>query len=160
MIMPMLEIVYWKGKMPPRKSLSINRATMIGTLMGQVTFGILGDRYGRKKMYGVLLIIIMVATVGMALCSIGAQNSVDILAWIVTWRLLMGIGIGGGYPLSSVITAECVAFPILRLSLVLTPPFQQICSEKASCPDARSCILGAARLTACAYHRCCYHDCA
>jgi PHS family inorganic phosphate transporter-like MFS transporter len=102
--MPMLAIVYWQGDIPQKEELSINIATLIGTLIGQVTFGILGDRLGRKKMYGVLLIIMIIATVGLALCSKGAEGSVNILAWIISWRLLMGFAIGGGqscYPLQS-----------------------------------------------------------
>ena len=45
---------------------------------------------------------------GLALCSKGAQSSVNILAWIISWRLLMGIGIGAGYPLGAVIVSEYV----------------------------------------------------
>lgn len=95
----MVSIVYWNGKIPPSEELSINMATLVGTLIGQVAFGILGDRLGRKKMYGPLLILIIVATVCLALISKGTANSINILPWIISWRLLMGIGIGGDYPL-------------------------------------------------------------
>lgn len=106
MIVPMVSIVYWGNKIPPSAELSINMATLVGTFIGQVTVGVLGDRLGRKKMYGALLILIIVGTVGLALVSKGAANSVNILGWIVSWRILMGTGIGGDYPLSAVITAE------------------------------------------------------
>ncbi|OCK85454.1 MFS general substrate transporter [Lepidopterella palustris CBS 459.81] len=106
MITPMLGIVFWNGKMPQRDATSIGLATLVGMLIGQVAVGILGDRYGRKKMYGVLLIIMIVTTVSLALCSRGALNSVNILGWIISWRLLMGAAIGGDYVLSATITAE------------------------------------------------------
>ncbi|KAH9210727.1 inorganic phosphate transporter 1-4 /Pi cotransporter [Leptodontidium sp. 2 PMI_412] len=106
MVLPMLEIVYWENKMPASHETAINLATLVGTIMGQIGFGILADRYGRKKMYGFELLIVIVATVGLALCSKGAANSVNILAWVISWRILMGIGIGADYPLSAVIVSE------------------------------------------------------
>jgi hypothetical protein len=108
MMLPMLKIVYWQNSLSAHQQRAINLATLVGTIIGQLTFGILADRYGRKRMYGYELIIVVVATVGLALCSKGAQSSVNILAWIISWRLLMGIGIGAGYPLSAVIVSEYV----------------------------------------------------
>jgi len=90
----MLEIVYWQNNLPASHETVINLATLVGTIIGQLSFGILADRYGRKKMYGFELLIVIVATVGLALCSKGAAGSVNIFAWVVSWRLLMGIGIG------------------------------------------------------------------
>jgi PHS family inorganic phosphate transporter-like MFS transporter len=94
MVLPMLKIVYWNNNLPTSQETAINLATLVGTMIGQLAFGILADRYGRKKMYGLELLIVIVATVSLALCSKGAQGSVNILAWVVSWRLLMGIGIG------------------------------------------------------------------
>lgn len=121
----MLSIVYWNGKIPQSNeggqrsnhvitSMFVNITTpvlislslLVGTFFGQIIIGILGDRYGRKRMYGVELIILTLATVLMALSSKGALASTNGLVWIVAWRFVMGIGIGGDYPLSAVITAE------------------------------------------------------
>ena len=99
MIVPMVSIVYWNGEISPSAELSINMATLVGTLIGQVVVGVLGDRLGRKKMYGALLILIIVGTVGLSLVSKGVANSVNVLGWVVSWRILMGAGIGGDYPL-------------------------------------------------------------
>lgn len=99
MIVPMISIVYWNGEISPSAELSINMATLVGTLIGQVVVGVLGDRHGRKKMYGHLLILIIVGTVGLSLVSRGIANSVNVLGWVVSWRILMGVGIGGDYPL-------------------------------------------------------------
>ncbi len=90
----MLNIVYWQNKLSTSQETAINLATLVGTIIGMLLFGVLADRYGRKKMYGFELLIVIVATVGLALCSKGAANSVNILAWVISWRLLMGIGIG------------------------------------------------------------------
>ncbi len=55
-------------------------------------------------MYGLELIVIIFATFGQALTS--SSPAVDIVGVIIFWRVLMGIGIGGDYPLSSIITSE------------------------------------------------------
>jgi PHS family inorganic phosphate transporter-like MFS transporter len=108
MVLPMLAVVFWNGEMPLSVTTAINSATLFGTFVGQLTFGILADRYGRKKMYGLELLIVIFGTLGLALSSRGSANSIHILGWLIFWRLLMGFGIGGDYPLSAVITAEYV----------------------------------------------------
>lgn len=55
-------------------------------------------------MYGLELIIIIFATLAHSLSS--SSPSVNIIGVIIFWRVLMGIGIGGDYPLSSIITSE------------------------------------------------------
>jgi hypothetical protein len=42
--------------------IGINMATLVGTLIGQIIFGILGDRLGRKRCFGALLLIMIFAT--------------------------------------------------------------------------------------------------
>ena len=58
-------------------------------------------------MYGLELIVIIFATLAHALSS--GSPSVDIIGVIIFWRVMMGIGIGGDYPLSSIITSEYVS---------------------------------------------------
>ncbi|KAI0857886.1 major facilitator superfamily domain-containing protein [Xylaria cubensis] len=103
----MLGIVYFqdaKGKLPQSSDNAIKLATSAGTVIGQLGFGYLADHVGRKKMYGVELIIIIFATIGQALAS--GSPSVNIVGLIIFWRVLLGVGIGGDYPLSSIITSE------------------------------------------------------
>ncbi|EFW98750.1 phosphate/H+ symporter [Grosmannia clavigera kw1407] len=102
----MLGIVYFPGKgaMPVSSDTAIKLATSAGTVIGQVSFGVAADILGRKKMYGLELIIIIFATLAQALTSSSA--SINIVGVIIFWRVIMGIGIGGDYPLSSIITSE------------------------------------------------------
>jgi len=85
--------------MSKRIELSIKLASLFGVLCGQVLFGILGDRYGRKKMFYRILIGLMVGTVFLSLVSKGAEDSLDVLALMIIWRFWMGCFIGGDYPL-------------------------------------------------------------
>ncbi|KAB8303715.1 hypothetical protein EYC80_005099 [Monilinia laxa] len=103
----MLGIVYFphnKGSMPTSSDTAIKVSTSAGTVVGQFAFGILADIVGRKKMYGLELIIIIFATLAQSLTS--SSPAVDIVGVIIFWRVIMGIGIGGDYPLSSIITSE------------------------------------------------------
>jgi PHS family inorganic phosphate transporter-like MFS transporter len=101
----MLGYVYGKGqKLSANQDLGVKVATPIGSLFGQLLFGWLADVVGRKRMYGVELMIIIIATFGQALS--GNGFAVNIIGVLIVWRFLMGIGIGGDYPLSAVISSE------------------------------------------------------
>ncbi|KAF2658114.1 MFS transporter [Lophiostoma macrostomum CBS 122681] len=110
MVTSMLGVVFWQdaahspGKIPSQADTAIKVSTSTGTVIGQVGFGILADIVGRKKMYGLELILIIFATVAQALSA--HSPACSIVGVIVFWRVLMGIGIGGDYPLSSIITSE------------------------------------------------------
>lgn len=80
---------------------------MVGTLIGQLLFGYLADVLGRKKMYGTELIIIVFCTITSALAAnTAAPNGMTVVGMLILWRFLLGIGIGGDYPLSAIITSE------------------------------------------------------
>lgn len=105
-IIPMLSIIYWEGSIPTSYQLGMNTATLLGSMIGQIVFGFLADRYGRRKMYGLELIVTIAASLGFATASTGVNGSMSLIALLMFWRLIMGIGIGADYPLSAVITAE------------------------------------------------------
>ncbi|KAF5367177.1 hypothetical protein D9758_004043 [Tetrapyrgos nigripes] len=86
------------------QDLGVKVATPVGTLLGQLFFGWLADIVGRKRMYGFELIIIIIACFAQALC--GSAPAVSVIGVLIVWRFIMGIGIGGDYPLSAVISSE------------------------------------------------------
>ncbi|KAG8935122.1 Inorganic phosphate transporter pho84 [Tulasnella sp. 418] len=101
----MIGQIYSKGgTLTPNQELGLKVATPVGTLVGQLLFGWLADVVGRKKMYGVELMLILVATFGQAIA--GRGPGANIFGVLIVWRFLMGIGIGGDYPLSAIITSE------------------------------------------------------
>src|SRR5271170_2915535 len=55
-------------------------------------------------MYGIELIIIIGATLALSLC--GEGPSLSIVGVMIFWRVILGTGVGGDYPLSSIITSE------------------------------------------------------
>ncbi|KAH9928426.1 phosphate transporter [Amylocystis lapponica] len=87
------------------QELGIKVATPIGILVGQLVFGWLADVLGRKRSAdGVELIIMIIATVGQTVSAPG--YGISVIGVLITWRAILGIGIGGDYPLSAVISSE------------------------------------------------------
>ncbi|KAM5563494.1 putative inorganic phosphate transporter 1-7 [Rosa sericea] len=92
------------GTLPPNVSAAVNGVAFCGTLSGQIFFGWLGDKMGRKKVYGMTLML-------MVLCSIGSGLSFShdpkaVIATLCFFRFWLGFGIGGDYPLSATIMSE------------------------------------------------------
>ncbi|KAI0325442.1 phosphate transporter [Cubamyces sp. BRFM 1775] len=101
----MLGYVYGHGQqLSANQDLGIKVATPVGTVVGQLLFGWLADVFGRKPIYGYELMLMIVASFGQALA--GQAHGANIIGVLVVWRFIMGVGIGGDYPLSSVIPAE------------------------------------------------------
>jgi MFS transporter, PHS family, inorganic phosphate transporter len=71
----------------------VNLTTLTGTIVGMILFGYLADKKGRKKLYGLELIIVIVATLGLTQASPG-YNSMNVYAWIGFWRFILGVGLG------------------------------------------------------------------
>ncbi|KAF1935962.1 MFS general substrate transporter [Clathrospora elynae] len=112
-VTPMLGYVYWPENLednvpsvPTSVKTALMCSTLAGTMVGQIGFGLAADFLGRRKMYGLELVIIIVGTMLLLMSSNGEKGSMAIGGWLITWRAIMGIGIGADYPLSAVITAE------------------------------------------------------
>lgn len=102
-------------------------ASPVGNLIGQLLFGWLADVVGRKRMCkfgqlgvssdtkvlrpmvadGIELMIIVTSTFAQAIA--GSGPAVHITSVLTLLRFIMGVGIGGDYPLSAVITSEFAA---------------------------------------------------
>ncbi|KAI9673765.1 MAG: Inorganic phosphate transporter pho84 [Trizodia sp. TS-e1964] len=160
LVTAMLGVVFWhdsnKGVIPTDSDTAIKVATSGGTVIGQFGFGYLADLVGRKRMYGLELILIIFATLAQSLSSSSA--SVSIVGVIIFWRVLMGIGIGGDYPLSAIITSEFATtkwrgammgsvfamqgigqFAAAMLALIVTSGFKGSLMQGNGKPVAASC---------------------
>jgi PHS family inorganic phosphate transporter-like MFS transporter len=108
LIVPMLGYVYYANQqntVPSNIQGVIKGITNVGNLFGQLTFGFLGDSKGRKSIYGIELLIIIIATLGSAMAG-SAATGVGTLGFLGFWRFLLGIGIGGDYPMSATVSSE------------------------------------------------------
>ncbi|XP_028780682.1 probable inorganic phosphate transporter 1-5 [Neltuma alba] len=92
------------GTLPPSVSASVTGVALCGTLAGQLFFGWLGDKTGRKKVYGLTLILMVVCSIGSGLSFGSSANGVMIA--LCFFRFWLGFGIGGDYPLSATIMSE------------------------------------------------------
>ncbi|XP_059446186.1 low affinity inorganic phosphate transporter 1-like [Corylus avellana] len=92
------------GTLPPNVSDAVIGVALCGTLAGQLFFGWLGDKLGRKKVYGITLILMVVSSIGSGLSIGHSANSV--MATLCFFRFWLGFGIGGDYPLSATIMSE------------------------------------------------------
>ncbi|KAI5426479.1 Inorganic phosphate transporter 1-4, partial [Lathyrus oleraceus] len=92
------------GTLPPNVSAAVNGVAFLGTLSGQLFFGWLGDKLGRKKVYGATLLIMVVCSIGSGL-SFG-HTPKSVISTLCFFRFWLGFGIGGDYPLSATIMSE------------------------------------------------------
>ncbi|PMD31235.1 MFS general substrate transporter [Hyaloscypha variabilis F] len=109
MVVPMLGIIYYPengGVMPHNYDIALSVLTLGGSIIGQIGFGLAADIWGRRKMYGTELVITIAATLGVVMSSNGTEGSMSVIAWLLVWRFVLGIGIGADYPLSAVICSE------------------------------------------------------
>jgi MFS transporter, PHS family, inorganic phosphate transporter len=76
----------------------LGSTALIASAIGAVVWGRLADILGRKRMYGLAAAIMTVAAVASGL----SPN----FAWLLAFRFILGIAIGGDYPVSGVIMTE------------------------------------------------------
>jgi len=92
------------GSLPPNVSAAVNGVALCGTLCGQLFFGWLGDRLGRKKVYGYTLLLMIITSIASGL-SFGSSAK-GVMTTLCFFRFWLGFGIGGDYPLSATIMSE------------------------------------------------------
>ncbi|KAI8335279.1 major facilitator superfamily domain-containing protein [Choanephora cucurbitarum] len=107
LVTPMLGFVYYahnNNKIPSDVEGILKGMSSVGTFIGQLLFGFLGDILGRK-IYGFELLIIILGTINCATAS-SAIRGISAIGFLGFWRLILGIGVGGDYPMSATITSE------------------------------------------------------
>lgn len=92
------------GSLPPNVSAAVNGVALCGTLAGQLFFGWLGDKLGRKKVYGMTLMMMVICSLASGL-SFG-HTAKSVMTTLCFFRFWLGFGIGGDYPLSATIMSE------------------------------------------------------
>src|SRR5580698_3004710 len=76
----------------------LNSVTLAASAVGAIVFGRIADILGRKRIYGYEVLILAIG----ALASAFSPNYV----FLLVCRIVLGIGIGGDYPVSATIMSE------------------------------------------------------
>jgi MFS transporter, PHS family, inorganic phosphate transporter len=76
----------------------LNSATLLASAFGAIIFGRVADILGRKRIYGYEVLILAVG----AIASAFAPN----YTFLLVSRIVLGVGIGGDYPVSATIMSE------------------------------------------------------
>jgi MFS transporter, PHS family, inorganic phosphate transporter len=76
----------------------LNGSALAAAAFGAIFFGILADKFGRKKFYGLEVALLFI---GAILSAVSPS-----FIWLLVARVIVGLGIGGDYPSSAVIASE------------------------------------------------------
>lgn len=79
-------------------------ASLAAAVVGQLLFGYLATRFGRVRLFVLTLCLIVAGTILSA--SVFESSAVSIFAMLAVTRCVLGLGIGGEYPLAATITKE------------------------------------------------------
>src|SRR3984885_5182149 len=76
----------------------VTSTALLASAVGAILFGRVADMLGRKRIYGYEVLVLA----GGALASAFSPG----IWWLIGFRIILGIGIGGDYPVSATIMAE------------------------------------------------------
>ncbi|KDQ27276.1 hypothetical protein PLEOSDRAFT_51304 [Pleurotus ostreatus PC15] len=103
----MLQYELFAGdSLPPKLEGFLKSGALIGSAIGQLLFGYLGDAFGRKAIYGKELLTVIFGTILCLSTPTGILSPSNSLIYLASFRIIVGIGIGGDIPMSSSITAD------------------------------------------------------
>ncbi|KAL6650429.1 hypothetical protein ACP70R_009354 [Stipagrostis hirtigluma subsp. patula] len=105
LVADLLGHIYYGGELPRRVSAAINSIALCGAVLGQLVFGWLGDKMGRKRIYGVTLALMVGCSLASGL-SFSKRKGKNVVTVLCFFRFWLGVCIGGDYPLSATIMAE------------------------------------------------------
>ncbi len=80
-----------------QKSL-LSSLALLTSAVGAIVFGRVADRLGRKRIYGYEVLVLAVGAI--------ASGFSPSIWWLIGFRAILGLGIGGDYPVSATIMSE------------------------------------------------------
>ncbi|TFK17021.1 phosphate transporter [Coprinopsis marcescibilis] len=103
----MLQYRLYNGEhLPPHLEGFVKAGANIGSVIGQFAFGYAADALGRKKVYGKELMLIIIATILTLTTPTGQLSPDNSLIYLGVFRIILGIGVGGDYPMSASVTSD------------------------------------------------------
>jgi MFS transporter, PHS family, inorganic phosphate transporter len=94
-VMTMLQKIWHVGKLEQGL---VESTALLASAFGALLFGRVADMLGRKRIYGVEVLVLAAGAIGCAF----APN----IWWLIGLRFILGVGIGGDYPVSAIIMSE------------------------------------------------------
>jgi len=94
-VMSLLKPIWHTGKI--EESL-VESTALLASALGALLFGRVTDMIGRKRIYGVEVLVLAAGAIA---CSFSPN-----IWWLIGFRFILGIGIGGDYPVSATIMSE------------------------------------------------------
>ncbi|KAF5310044.1 hypothetical protein D9619_010128 [Psilocybe cf. subviscida] len=91
---------------PPGLEGFLKAAANIGSMIGQFAFGYAADALGRKAVYGKELMLIILATILCLTTPTGTLSPNACIIYLSVFRILLGVGVGGDYPMSASVTSD------------------------------------------------------
>lgn len=104
LVLAILQRLHPDGISVADKSL-VASATLLGAVSGQIFFGVMGDWLGRKWTFLVTCVLIIFGALGSA-CVVWSEGDFSLVRQLSLARFLLGVGVGGEYPLAATIAAE------------------------------------------------------
>ncbi|OAX38279.1 MFS general substrate transporter [Rhizopogon vinicolor AM-OR11-026] len=98
--------LYDGNSLPANLAGFLKAATNIGSVIGQFGFGYCADAFGRKVLYGKELMLIIIATILCMSTPTNVLSPTGSLLYLSFFRILLGIGVGGDYPLSASVVSD------------------------------------------------------
>jgi MFS transporter, PHS family, inorganic phosphate transporter len=94
-VMALLKPMWHVGKLEEGL---VESTALLASAIGALMFGRIADMLGRKRIYG---LEILVLAIGAIACAFSPN-----IWWLIGFRFVLGIGIGGDYPVSATIMSE------------------------------------------------------
>ncbi|KNZ75227.1 putative metabolite transporter C2H8.02 [Termitomyces sp. J132] len=98
--------LYGGHSLPANLEGFVKAGANIGSVIGQFLFGYLADALGRKAIYGKELMLIIFATILTMTTPTGSLSPNQCLIYLGIFRIILGIGVGGDYPMSASVTSD------------------------------------------------------
>ncbi len=144
-VMTMLKPMWHVGKLEEGL---VESTALLASAIGALLFGRVADMLGRKRIYGVEVLVLAAGAIGCAF----AGN----IWWLIGFRFILGIGIGGDYPVSATIMSEyagkasrgmlvTMVFAMQAAGLIVGPLFASalLTTPCRTTSSGASCLLSA-----------------
>lgn len=96
----------------------LNAASLAAAAFGAVLFGMLSDKFGRKRLYGFEVLVLFFGAIFSAVA--------PSFTWLLIARIFVGLGIGGDYPTSATVASEAAGRKNRGLLVLLVFAMQAI----------------------------------